>query len=70
MIFNHGIFCEKSNLKLLIPINNLSSYNFDNKKKQFSKPGIILKKDDTIQVEITNIRYNKHNFNCIGILKE
>ena len=70
MIFNHGIFCEKSNLKLLIPISNLSSYHFDNKKKNFSKPGIILKKDDMIQVIITNIRYSKHNFNCIGILKE
>ncbi len=70
MIFNHGIFCEKSNLKLLIPVTNLNSYHFDNKKKNFSKPGTILKKDDIISVKITNIRYNKHNFNCIGILKE
>lgn len=70
-IFNHGIFGSFEKIKVLIPIQNCSNYSL---KQEFSQLILannknqknIIKKDDIIEIEITNVRFEKENFSCLG----
>lgn len=68
MIFIHGIFCQLNNLKLLIPHDKLNDYIFDTKKQIYihKNNNKEIKLNDEINVKITDIRYKKKNYNCIG----
>ena len=66
MIFIHGIFCQLNNLKLLIPNDQLSDYIFDAKQKIYTGKNTKIRLNDEINVKITDIRYKKKNYNCIG----
>lgn len=75
MLFGHGIFAEISDkIKILIPIASLKDYKFDNKnhsfipidKKSTKQP---ISKGDKVKIEISEIKYEKNRYNCIGNLK-
>ena len=69
LIHQQGIFMTvQDKMKILIPISNLSSYEFDKPNNCFRKGDVVLKTNDKIDVTITAIRYEKNNFNCIGEL--
>ena len=68
MIFQHGIFSGFKNLKVLVPISNLDKWNFDISSNSFQKGSQLLKVNDFIQVEITEIRYENCKYSCIGKL--
>ena len=70
MIFQHGIFAGFKNLKVLIPINTLKNWNHDHTKNIFQKGKKNLKVKDSIDIEITEIRYENCKYSCIGKLIE
>ena len=70
MMFNHGIFASVDKLKVLIPQKDLIGYRFNDADKTYSKHGKNISKDDNIKVKITNIKYMKKEYSCIGVLKE
>tara|TARA_B100000073_G_C23696443_1_gene558547 strand:+ start:375 stop:851 length:477 start_codon:yes stop_codon:yes gene_type:complete len=66
MIFIHGIFAGINNLKVLIPVSTLTDYKFNTDKYIHKKTKKELYKGDEIIIELTDIRYNKQNYHCIG----
>jgi DNA-directed RNA polymerase subunit E'/Rpb7 len=69
VIFNHGIFCFFENLKILIPTNTLKNFRLEgNKLHSIEKKEKILCTGDKIEVKLTEYRYEKKQFSCIGIL--
>jgi len=69
-IFTHGIFANFNTLKLLIPIHNCTPYELCQEKNDFylihSKTKQKIQKEDIISIEITNIRFEKNNYSCLG----
>jgi DNA-directed RNA polymerase subunit E'/Rpb7 len=71
-ILPQGIFCTaKGKLNILLPVSVLSEFEFD--RATFSYTRISdkeqkIKKNDVVLIEVTAIRYEKNNFNCIGSL--
>lgn len=69
MIFQHGIFASiNEGIKILIPQNTLDKYTFDQTKQILTKGVQKIEKHDEISVEITETKYSKHCYNCIGKL--
>jgi DNA-directed RNA polymerase subunit E'/Rpb7 len=71
MIVSQGIFvCADEKLNILIPLNNILDYEFDEAKGAYvsTKSKKLIKNGDFVDVKITAIRYEKNNFNCIGEL--
>ena len=68
MIFRHGIFANIDQIKILIPVSKLNKWTFE--KDQFIKDDKILKIGDVININISEIRYEKKSFSCIGTLYE
>lgn len=68
MIFRHGIFANVDKIKVLIPVSKLNNWEFKN--DAFEKDQKILKVDDIIQIVISDVRYEKKIFSCIGSLYE
>ena len=66
MLFRHGIFAQINNLKILVPASTLEDFTFN--KDVFSKKKINIRKGDTINIIITEIKYEKQNYSCIGKL--
>jgi DNA-directed RNA polymerase subunit E'/Rpb7 len=70
MIFNSGVFVIiKNKLKVLIPLDQLSEYTFDNINNTFvmnKDSDKLLKKDGKIKISILDIRYSKNQFSCFG----
>ena len=66
MIFRHGIFAQINNLKVLVPASILEDFEFN--KDSFTKKNLSIKKGDTIDIIITEIKYEKQNYSCIGKL--
>ena len=67
MVFVNGLFAEvKGVLKIFIPNDRMKKYKFQGTKYTY--------KDNTIEVDsiitarLNMIKYEKHNFNCIGTL--
>ena len=71
MLSWHGIFAGINKLKVLIPENALTNYYFDQQNSKYvnKKSKSEIKNGDEITIELTDIRYTKNNYNCIGKLK-
>ena len=81
MIFNHGIFAQiGENIKILIPATSINGQYYaqgtdgypdmpvyEIKSKKTSKNSTVTK-NSTIAIEITDVKYNKNRYNCIGKL--
>mgnify|MGYP001265394446 CR=1 FL=1 len=70
MISSHGIIAMINKLKIFIPCKDLVDYKFNDTDKTYSKRKKTISKDDNIKVKITNIKYMKKEYSCIGVLKE
>ena len=74
MIFNHGIFAQiEQNIKILIPTSELHNATFISHDKEyggsvFATPSGKIKVNDTIEIIITDVKYSKNRYNCIGNL--
>jgi DNA-directed RNA polymerase subunit E'/Rpb7 len=67
MVFNDGLFLEVHNkMKVLVPYTTFDTFTFDNDK--FTKDNRIIREGSEVNIEITMIKYEKKNFNCIGKL--
>jgi hypothetical protein len=70
MLFQEGIFVEVSNkMKILIRIDKMGDYKYSKSRNVFKKNDKTISKDDTVEILIEMIKYEKQNFNCIGSLK-
>jgi DNA-directed RNA polymerase subunit E'/Rpb7 len=68
MIFSSGIFIDIENkLKLLIPAEKLGEYKYKD-DNTFKKGKKTISVDTELEVEITSVKYEKQNFQCIGKL--
>jgi|LauGreDrversion4_2_1035121.scaffolds.fasta_scaffold1369981_1 DNA-directed RNA polymerase subunit E'/Rpb7 len=71
MLFQSGIFLNiESKIKVLIPIDALKNYEYNQSKLEFKSKNKTIKIGDTVDIIITAINYAKQNFNCIGKLYE
>lgn len=74
MIFNHGIFAQiEQNIKILIPTTELHDSTFISHDNEHGGPVFVtpsgkIKVHDTIEIIITEVKYNKNRYNCIGKL--
>lgn len=70
LIFSHGIFANFNSLKVLIPIHHCGNYSLiqDFAESYLKNKGTnqTIKKNDIIEIEITNIRFEKENYSCLG----
>ena len=64
MIHINGIFVSKYNIKILIVSDESYTYN----NNTFIYKDTIYSKNDQINVELTNIRFEKNIYTCIGKL--
>jgi DNA-directed RNA polymerase subunit E'/Rpb7 len=70
MVFSNGIFVEVfGRAKVLIPSDKMGGYKYVKEDSCYKKGKHKISVNDTIQVEIDLIKYEKQNFNCIGSLK-
>ena len=69
MIFSGGLFINiKDRIKVLIPVNSLSGYTFEQSTKRFIKDKNIIKENDIVKVKISGVKYSNKNFSCFGEL--
>jgi DNA-directed RNA polymerase subunit E'/Rpb7 len=67
MIFNGGVFViVKNKLKVLIPVSELINYSYNTTDNTFYFKDKILKKGDTIDISILDMKYSKKQFSCFG----
>jgi len=76
-VFTHGIFFNFNSLKILIPIYNCPLYELKQETNNTSQQTMYLKretdsheirKDQRILILLTNIRFEKDNYSCLGKL--
>ena len=75
-IFNHGIFAQiEDKIKILIPVATMRDYSFDHSGSVeapgipvFKSSTVTIGKHDTIKIIITDVKYSKNRYNCIGKL--
>lgn len=71
MIFNKGIFLDvNGKMKVLITIDSLSSYKFDEEKAIYVKETNTIKQGDIINVKIKGIQYTNKEYNSYGEIIE
>tara|TARA_A100001015_G_C15010094_1_gene722617 strand:- start:216 stop:695 length:480 start_codon:yes stop_codon:yes gene_type:complete len=69
MIYKDGIFIDIMNKqKMLIPKNNLTDYEYDEKEKIYKNDDINIKNGDRIKAIITNVGYSNNKYSCFGKL--
>jgi DNA-directed RNA polymerase subunit E'/Rpb7 len=69
MVFQHGIFVEiDQKMKILIPVDNMKDFEYDNLTASFVKGKKTLKVGNNISVRILKIKYEQKEFSCIGEL--
>lgn len=69
MVFGGGLFISiKDKIKVLIPVNSLPGYTFDQSTKTFVKDKNIIKENDVVKVKISGVKYSNKNFSCFGEL--
>lgn len=72
IIFNHGIFAHRDKIRILIPITSLNDWvihnDFTQHKLIHKNTGQILRKGDTITIELKEVRFEKDGYSCIGNL--
>jgi DNA-directed RNA polymerase subunit E'/Rpb7 len=67
MVFNDGLFIEVYNkMKVLVPYTTFDTFTFEHDK--FKKDNLTIGEGSEVNIEITMIKYEKKNFNCIGKL--
>jgi len=66
MVLPNGILAEFLDIKLLVPSSELSDYEYKN--QTFYNDQKVISVSDQICVKITDMRYIKNKFNCIGTL--
>jgi DNA-directed RNA polymerase subunit E'/Rpb7 len=71
-IFAHGIFFWEDMIRILVPLSMCSSCVID---KDFSSYYVqhtttqqIFRKNDTVKIELVDVRFEKDGFSCIGKL--
>lgn len=70
MIFAQGIFVEiMGKMKVLVPADKMGNFKYNKTTSTFKNGTKTLVQGDKVEVLITMIKYEKHNFNCIGNLK-
>jgi DNA-directed RNA polymerase subunit E'/Rpb7 len=70
MVFAQGIFVEiMGKMKVLIPADKMGNFKYNKTTSSFKNGTKTLTQGDKVDVVITLIKYEKHNFNCIGNLK-
>jgi hypothetical protein len=69
MVTPHGLFCRFKMLRMLLPIGNCTGFNL---RQDFSNNSIhnpltqqTIRKGDTIQVQVKNVRYENDLYSCI-----
>lgn len=68
MIFPNGIFVDvEKKLKVLIPAEKLGEYKYKD-DNTFKKGKKIISIETEVELEITSVKYEKQNFQCIGKL--
>lgn len=72
IIFTHGIFAYRDKIRILIPISSLKEWtlhkDFTAHKLINKTTGIILRKGNTISIELQEVRFEKDGYSCIGDL--
>lgn len=67
MIYKDGIFINVlDRQKILIPASSIKNYVYKKGIYIDNDNNNSLKENDVIEVIITAVRYNKHNFSCLG----
>ena len=67
-VLKNGILTECQNvLKIFIPSNNINNMKFDSLKNCFTYNETTINRTDTIEIEISKVRYENNKFDCIGI---
>ena len=66
-VLKNGILTECQNvLKIFIPSINIKNMNFDSLKNCFTDNDTFIVRSDTIEIEISKVRYENNKFDCIG----
>ena len=65
-IYPEGIFASYGKLRILVPSSNISEYIYDGTLVKIHDSTI--KTDDNIDIIITQLKYDNHNYQCIGKL--
>lgn len=71
MVFPDGIFLIAfDKQRILVPYSYLTDYTFNTLQSSYirTKDGKEIKEGDIVNVEITNVKYNRKQFNCIAKL--
>ena len=58
---------KKGSMKVFIPFKNIFRMDYDDNSNFFFGSNNTIKKNDTIKVTLSKIRYEHGKFNCIGI---
>jgi len=66
MVFPQGIFAQYMDIQIVIPVSELTDFAYDN--QTFSKSDKVIRIGDKVRISISNTRYAKHKFSCIGSL--
>ena len=74
VVFEHGILldiCEKniSNMKVLIPQNNLGDFTWNKSKDSFEGKSIVIVKDCVLRVKLDLVRYENKVYSGIGFVE-
>ena len=70
MTFPQGIFVEiMEKIKVLIPEANMGLFKYNKTTSSFKNGSVSLKQGDVLSVQLSLVKYERHNFNCIGNLK-
>jgi DNA-directed RNA polymerase subunit E'/Rpb7 len=70
MVFDKGVFVEVENcMKVLIPSDKMSNYKYSKSKNCFKSSANTLAENTTVKIQIVSTKYEKQNYNCIGIIR-
>jgi len=69
-ICSYGIFFLEDKIRILIPSSCVNSYSLEREENYFylKKDEKIIKENDTITLKLTEIRFEKDGFSCLGTL--
>ena len=66
MILGTGLLCQFQDVKIWIPTGKTGGYRYANGVYIKGNEEIVI--DDEVQVQLTEIRYEKKSFSCIAVL--
>ena len=65
MLFPHGVFAELHTIKLFVPEKDLKKFKYNNEEECFMDGKKTIKKDDDVELEITDLKFENGNYKCI-----